>query len=302
MMVLIKTGLIYFDQAIRHGSIRKAAETLNIASSAVNRQLLQLEEELDVQLFVRMPRGIRPTAAGEALLAYIRRWKRESVTLRHEMLRLRGGERGLIRIAAAESLADDLVPRAIARYKERFPLIEFSLLAGDNHRVKAELLSKEADVICAFDLTGTARTATVAHVQMPIGVIVPPGHPLSGLDQVTLSDCIPHAIVTPHDDWLKQSVLYDLFDMSEVPLKRVATVERIDTLKNLVRAGIGIAFLSRIGLERELAAGELHWIPLVEGIVRPASVSMLLQRGRVLPIYLSSFVDILKEEFARLEE
>ena len=301
-MALIKTGLIYFDQAIRHGSIRKAAESLNIASSAVNRQLLQLEEELDVQLFVRMPRGIRPTAAGEALLAYIRRWKRESVALRHEMLRLRGGERGHIRIAAAESLADDLVPRTIVRYKERFPLIEFSLLAGDNHRVKAELLSKEADVICAFDLTGTARTATVAHVQTPIGVITPPGHPLSLLGRVTLSDCVPHAVVTPHDDWLKQSVLHDLFDMSDVPLKRVATVERIDTLKNLVRAGVGIAFLSRIGLERELAAGELCWVPLAEGIVRPASVSMLLQRGRVLPIYLSTFVDMLKEEFARLGE
>ncbi len=301
-MVLIKTGLIYFDQAIRQGSIRKAAESLNIASSAVNRQLLQLEDELQVQLFVRMPRGIRPTAAGEALLGYIRRWKRESVALRHEMLRLRGGERGLIRIAAAESLADQLVPRAIARHQERFPLIEFSLLAGDNHRVKAELLAKEADVICAFDLTGTPRTATVAHVQTPIGVIVPPGHPLAALDRVTLADCIPHPVVTPNDDWLKQSVLHDLFDASDVPLKRVATVERIDTLKNLVRAGIGIAFLSRIGLERELAAGDLCWVPLAEGIVRPASVSMLLQRGRVLPIYLSSFVDILKEEFAVLGE
>lgn len=299
-MVLIKTGLIYFDRAIREGSIRKAAESLNIASSAVNRQLLQLEEELDVQLFVRMPRGIRPTAAGEALLGYIRRWKRESVALRHEMLRLRGGERGLIRIAAAESLADDLVPRAIARYQQRYPLIEFSLLAADNHRVKAELLSKDADVICAFDLTGTARTATVAHVQTPIGVIVPPGHPLAALDRVTLPDCIPHALVTPTDDWLKQSVLFDLFDLSDVPFRRVATVERIDTLKRLVRAGVGIAFLSRIGLERELAAGELCWIPLADGIVRPAGVSILLQRGRVLPIYLSSFVDLLKEEFSEL--
>ena len=299
-MVLIKTGLIYFDRAIREGSIRKAAESLNIASSAVNRQLLQLEEELDVQLFVRMPRGIRPTAAGEALLGYIRRWKRESVALRHEMLRLRGGERGLIRIAAAESLADDLVPRAIARYQQRYPLIEFSLLAADNHRVKAELLSKDADVICAFDLTGTARTATVAHVQTPIGVIVPPGHPLAALDRVTLPDCIPHAVVTPTDDWLTPSVRFALFDLSDVPFRRVATVERIDTLKRLVRAGVGIAFLSRIGLERELAAGELCWIPLADGIVRPAGVSILLQRGRVLPIYLSSFVDLLKEEFSEL--
>ncbi len=48
-----------------------------------------------------------------------------------------------------------------------------------------------------------------------------------------------------------------------------------------------------------MAAGELCWVPLADGIVRPASVSILLQRGRVLPIYLSSFIDMLKEEFAR---
>ena len=77
--------------------------------------------------------------------------------------------------------------------------------------------------------------------------------------------------------------------------------ERAIPRRAKIAACIGIAFLSRIGLEREVAAGELCWVPLAEGIVRPASVSILLQRGRVLPIYLSSFVDMLKEEFARLD-
>ena len=59
-MRAIKTSLIYFDQAVRHGSIRRAAEELHIASSAINRQLLQLEEEMGLPLFERLPRGIRP--------------------------------------------------------------------------------------------------------------------------------------------------------------------------------------------------------------------------------------------------
>ena len=45
-MALIKTGLLYFNQAVREGSIRKAASKLQVASSAVNRQILQLESEL----------------------------------------------------------------------------------------------------------------------------------------------------------------------------------------------------------------------------------------------------------------
>ena len=58
--------LSYLDEVARAGSIRKAAERLNVSPTAVNRQILQLEEMLDVQLFQRLPRGMKLTAAGEA--------------------------------------------------------------------------------------------------------------------------------------------------------------------------------------------------------------------------------------------
>jgi hypothetical protein len=57
--------LAYVDAVVRHGSIRKAAEFLNVASSALNRQILDLEADLGSALFERLPRGVRLTAAGE---------------------------------------------------------------------------------------------------------------------------------------------------------------------------------------------------------------------------------------------
>src|SRR5690348_17586115 len=64
--------LRYFDQVARLGSIRRAAEALNVASSAVNRQILKLEEETGVVLFERLRTGVRLTAAGEVLLRHAR--------------------------------------------------------------------------------------------------------------------------------------------------------------------------------------------------------------------------------------
>jgi DNA-binding transcriptional LysR family regulator len=58
----------YFDEVARQGSIRKAADRLNVAPSAVNRQILKLEDELGAPLFERLPRGLRLTAAGEILI------------------------------------------------------------------------------------------------------------------------------------------------------------------------------------------------------------------------------------------
>ena len=59
--------LRYFDHVARHGSIRKAADALAVASSAVNRQILRLEDEMGVALFERGRSGVRPTPAGELL-------------------------------------------------------------------------------------------------------------------------------------------------------------------------------------------------------------------------------------------
>ena len=64
--------LQYIDEIARCGSIRKAAARLNVASSAINRQILALEEELGAQIFERMPRGLKLTAAGELCIEHIR--------------------------------------------------------------------------------------------------------------------------------------------------------------------------------------------------------------------------------------
>src|SRR5258708_20658834 len=68
---------LYFDAVVRHGSIRRAAEALRIASSALNRRVLDLEEEIGTILFDRLQGGVRLTAAGETFAAHGPR------TLRH---------------------------------------------------------------------------------------------------------------------------------------------------------------------------------------------------------------------------
>ena len=60
--------LKYFVEVARCGSVRKASENLYVAASAVNRQILKLEDELGGELFDRMPNGMRLNAAGERLL------------------------------------------------------------------------------------------------------------------------------------------------------------------------------------------------------------------------------------------
>lgn len=94
----------YLDAVAHHGSIRKAAEALHIASSALNRRILDLEADVGSPLFERLPRGVRATAAGELFLAYVRRSLKELRLVEAQIDDLRGLVHGRVRIAVAESV------------------------------------------------------------------------------------------------------------------------------------------------------------------------------------------------------
>src|ERR1700733_2577985 len=115
----------YVDAVARHGSIRKAAEALPVVSSSLNRRILDLEEELGSPLFERLPRGVRPTAAGDLFLAYVRRSMRELEQVGAQIEGLRGLLRGRVRIAVAESVTGHMLPTAIARFQAGHPNVAF---------------------------------------------------------------------------------------------------------------------------------------------------------------------------------
>lgn len=290
----LRPALSYFDQVARHGSIRAAAQTLNIASSAVNRQILQLEAEIGTPLLERLPRGVRPTAAGEVLLAHVRRWGREVSSLRQELDRLRGGVRGNIRIAASETITDEVLPAVLSELSARFPLMDYSVIAGDNRRITADLLSREADVVIAFDVRLPVRAEVVHTVESPLGIICTPNHRLARRRQVSLEDCANWPLVVPGRDWLNSSGLANLFNGIEGPGRIVARADRPGILKALVRAGLGIAFLTRLGVETDLVEGRLAWVPFEPGIIPPARISIMLQQNQTPQVSLAMFLDILR--------
>ncbi|MEL7041606.1 MAG: LysR family transcriptional regulator [Pseudomonadota bacterium] len=293
-MALIKTGLLYFKQAVRDGSIRKAADRLQVASSAVNRQLLQLESELGVELFERLPRGIRPTAAGELLLSHVQEWSQDAEKLRQDIGRLKGGARGTIHIAAAESITTEILPQAMAQLQVTYPGIDFHLISGDNYFVKSALLAKDADLVCAFDISGTSRTETVTSIKAPIGIITHPDHTLATRASVSLSDCLEYPIIAPNQDWLNHSVLKDLIDDPNLPFQIAARVERVGMLRNLVLSNLGIAFLSPIGLRQDIHDRKLAWVPLSKGASKPTTISLLVPKGRILANYTRDLVELIK--------
>src|SRR5580698_7958182 len=139
--------LTYVDAVARHGSIRKAADALNVASSALNRQILDLEWDLGSALFERLPRGVRLTAAGEVFLAYARQAMSELKAVESRVEQLRGMVRGQVSVAAVESVAGELLPTAISQFQATHPNVRFIVRIGGPEELVSALGADQVDLV-----------------------------------------------------------------------------------------------------------------------------------------------------------
>ena len=116
-MMLHSRLLNYVDEVARTGSIRKAASHLNVAASAISRQILALETQLGTPIFHRLPKKLILTAAGEVLIGHVRQTLKELTRAQGKIEELKGLRRGEITVAMMSGLASNLVPGTVKEFR-----------------------------------------------------------------------------------------------------------------------------------------------------------------------------------------
>jgi DNA-binding transcriptional LysR family regulator len=191
--------LEYFEAIVRHGSIRKAGEIMNIAPSAINRHLLELEQMVGAPLFERMPRGMRLTAAGEILSLHVRTTLRDYDRALSEIDQLKTGTRGHVTVACIDSALSDLLPDIINSFANRFPRIELKVIGCPAAQAVQLVLAGTSDVCLIFNPPPRLALTEIAVAKFPIGIVVAPHHALSHLKCAQLSDLLGHQLVMPDE-------------------------------------------------------------------------------------------------------
>src|SRR5580704_13907368 len=126
--------LSHVVEIARTGSIRKAAEQLNLTPSAMNRRIQDLETEIGTPLFERRPRGVKLTTAGEMFVRYARSQIADAERMKSQVEDLRGLRRGPIQIACSQALALDFLAMRIADFQEQHPKVTFDCKVMDHDR------------------------------------------------------------------------------------------------------------------------------------------------------------------------
>src|SRR5258707_5089396 len=137
--------LKYLDEVARVGSIRKASARLNVASSAINRQILALENELGAPIFERMPRRLRLTATGEVLIAHVRETLKGHQRVESPIQALKGLTRGEVTISTMNGLAAGPLPRFLSGILDAHPRLHIRLPVLPPDQMTNAVLTGEPD-------------------------------------------------------------------------------------------------------------------------------------------------------------
>lgn len=281
--------LHYIDAIARAGSIRKAAETLAITSTALNRRVLALEEELGVQVFERLPRGVRLSTAGEILIAYIRGQISDFDKVTGQIADLTGERRGHVSIACSQALLPYFLPEQISRYRREHPAVTFEVGLRDRAAAEQSLVDLTADIALIFEPVRLREIQVLVAVHQPLHAVMPADHPLAHRETIRLRDCASFPICLPATQYGVRHLLDLALQRSTIEPSVVIESDSFEFLRRYPAHEQIISFQIPVGLPTEQPA---------EGIVSrkvdtrdvPEGLLYLCQlRGRSLAVAPAKF-------------
>lgn len=265
--------LRYLDEVARSGSIRKAADRLNVAASAINRQILSLEAELDTPLFERMPGGLRLTTSGEVLIAHVRDTLREHGRALGRMAALKGLQQGEVVIATMGGIAASQLGPALGHFRAAHPRVRLAVRVLTKDGIVGALLAGEADLGLAFNLPSHPRLFRAAAFEHAIGAVMSPDHPLASRLSLRFSDCLPHPLLLAERGMSLRDAV-DLMVPPNVDLSPALETNSLELMRRMARTSPCVTFLCAFEVEEDLRAGRLAFVP-IQGSPARQSVTLV---------------------------
>ncbi len=226
-----------FLKVCETGNFSKAAEALNYTQSGISQMMAGLEEELGVQLFARVKKGVILTDNGTRLMPYIQEMVNQKDKLRQAAFDINNKVEGKLRIGSFSSVTAMWMPDVIQFFKENYPKVEVQIFDGNYDEIRNWIIHGQVD--CGFLSSIVADDLKFYPLcEDPLCAVMQKGHPLAEKRSVALEELLqyPFIIETPGCD---NDILHLLEKCQQKP--QVSYSFRDDTLiMAFVKNGLGV--------------------------------------------------------------
>jgi DNA-binding transcriptional LysR family regulator len=248
------------------GSVTRAAEILNVSQPSVSKVLAHAEQQLGYDLFDRVRGKLVPTPEAQKLFRHVDHVNESVDRLRHVAENLRAVKKGKIRIGATPAFGIDLLPGAIASFRENNRNVLFNVETLHLEELRAALLESRLDIGLAFDPESYPGIISESLGKGRFVVLAPPGTLAQGGRPVGIADLAGLPFVKLDRRGPLGRLLSAHIDSGGIQLQTVAYAETYHVAKALVAHGMGVTICDEItarssGHERV----EIHGLePLLE--------------------------------------
>ena len=256
--------LYSFVEIARERSIRRAADRLNIASSALSRQIRLLEADMGTRLIERRVTGIELTEAGRQLLEQAREWIEDSNRLRTGFRAPGQDLARTLRIGTMECFAGNLMPDVISHLHSSGLADRVEIRVGGTDTLLGMLQEDHLDIVVAFNVHVSQAIRVVAEQTCRLGLVISPRLFDPAASDIPLSRALDWPICLP-DESLSSHVRLqaEILKQHAAPDIR-ATSNSIACIRALCLHAECASFLSWLDVREEVQAGRLRFIPLAD--------------------------------------
>ncbi|MFN0165562.1 MAG: LysR family transcriptional regulator [Bryobacteraceae bacterium] len=272
-------------------SFSRAGEKLLRTQPAVSLAIQRLESELGEKLIDRSGKEMVLTDAGHTVVEYARRFENLRVEMENSLRELHDKSAGMLQIGANESTTLYLL-RHIRKFRELYPKVKVRVQRSLSSKIPSELIDGNLELgVISYD-PGDARLESRVIYTDALAFVVAPQHRLAELDSVSITELgaetfIAHNVMSPY-----REVVLREFQHYKVQLPISVEMPTIETIRKLVQANQGVAFLPRMCVQQELEQRTLKEVRVLELAVE-RKIRLVYPAKRVLSYAARAFLELL---------
>lgn len=273
-----------FHTVARLLSFTKAADTLHMTQPAVTFQVRQLEEYFNTRLFDRTHNRITLTKVGQTVFEHADRIFEQYALMENTVKEMTGDVSGVLLIGASTTIAEYMLPVLLGDFKRQHPDVNIRLKVSNTDEIVSMVENNIIDLGVVEAPVNNKNLAVELCRMDQLVAIVPPHHPLTKKQSVTIEDIIQYPFISREEGSGTRDVVNEYFNQAKLSPDDIHIVMELgssEAIKGAVTSGMGISILSRATIQKDLQLGMLQEITLEPPLLRPFSFVHQRQKFRI---------------------
>ncbi|MBA4108869.1 MAG: transcriptional regulator [Leptothrix sp. (in: Bacteria)] len=291
------------EAARRNLNLTETAKALHTSQPGISKAILELEEELGVDIFVRHGKRLkRITEPGQHVLKSIDLILREVGNLKRIGDEYALQDTGTLSIATTHTQARYVLPEPVAALRKKYPKVAISLHQGTPEQVAQMVLDETADIGLATEsLSDFPELVTLPCYEWQHVVVMPAAHPLAQVPRLTLDQLAAEPLISYHPSFTGRKRIDLAFAQRGLTPNVVLEAIDADVIKTYTRLGLGIGLVAEMAVKDDPSMtpqGDLVWRP-VGHLFGPNMARLAFKRGAYLRQFVLAFAELISDRLSR---